>query len=219
MESVADRIQFDLPGALVDDLLKKCNYISAGLYNDFNEILHKKKKFREQLIDRGLLHVDVDLQTPKMNPTSCGVDGAYARQRLISTDIAAVAVEGLPPPVGRRLWSDPRHLSDIRAVPHSGTTGRILRALMVSMELDLADTASHNVVMLDGPLTKPMLSIIQAYRVLEFAPSVLVDLFESQVRSSVKIVDKTFRSPQSDQGMFSLLKILIERVSQLIYWG
>jgi hypothetical protein len=202
MEPVADRIQFDLPGALVDDLLKKCNYISAGLYNDFNEILHKKKKFREQLKDRGLLHVDVDLQAPKMNPTSCGVDGAYARQRLISTDIAAVAavaVEGLPPPVGRKLWSDPRHLSDIRAVPHSGTTGRILRALMVSMELDLADTASHNVVMLDGSLTRPMLSIVQAYRVLEFAPSLLVDLFESQVRSSVKIVDKTFRSPQSDQ--------------------
>jgi len=211
MESVADRIQFDLPGALVDDLLKKCNYISAGLYNDFNEILHKKKKFREQLIDRGLLHADLDLHAPKMNPTSCGVDGAYARQRLISTDItavAAVAVEGLPPLVERRHWPDPRHLSEIEAVPHSGATGRILRALMISMELDLADTANHNVVMLDGSLITPMLSIIQAYRVLEFAPRVLADLFESRVRSSIKIVDKTLRSPQSDQAYVFIPKYI-----------
>ena len=209
MEPNIDQTFFNLPGALVDELLTKCEPISTGLYRGFKEILNKRTKYRKQLHDQGLLHRDTEIITISMNPTSCGVDGAYAHQKLVSTDIAAVAavaVEGLPPPIEKRYWPGPKHLSEMEAVPHHASTGQVLRALMFCMELDLADSAPHSVVMLDGAITTPLISVNQALGALNSAPPFFVDLLESRVRSASKIIEKILCSPHVDQIYVSIPK-------------
>ncbi len=98
-------------------------------------------------------------------PTACGVDGSYAIERLLASDLvaaAAVAVEGLPPPSETRYWPEPRHLVLIETEAHEAETGTILRALMMGMELELAANAPHEVVFLDGSLTTPFIYFNQA---------------------------------------------------------
>ena len=209
MELDIDQVFFDLPGALVDELLTKCDPVSTGLYRGFKEILNNRTKFRKILHDQGLLHSDSEINNVSMNPTSCGVDGAFAHQKLISTDItavAAVAVEGLPPPIEKKYWPGPKHLSEMEAVPHHDSTGQILRALMFCMELDLADSAPHSVVMLDGSMTTPLLAVNQALGALDSAPEIFIDLLKSRVRGATKITEKILTSPQVDQIYVSIPK-------------
>ncbi len=86
-------------------------------------------------------------------PTTCGIDGFYAVERLLASDLvaaSAVAVEGLTPPSEARHWPEPRHLVWVEIEAHEAETGTILRAMMIGMELGLAAQAPHEVVFLDG---------------------------------------------------------------------
>jgi hypothetical protein len=105
--STIDQVFYDLPMALVDELLRSCDTVGDGLYKGFREIYDKRESIREKLRDQGLHHKDTDIIQEPAYPTCCGVDGAYALQRLISIDIAAVAavaVEGLTPPKETAKW-------------------------------------------------------------------------------------------------------------------
>jgi len=209
MEQSGNQTFFDLPGALVDELLHKCDSVSTSLYHGFREILDNRNKFRLNLMDHGLLHNESELIRYSLNPTSCGIDGAYAHQKLISTDIAAVAavaIEGLPPPIEKRFWPGPRHLSEMEAVPHHRSTGQILRALMMCMELDLADSAPHSVVLLDGAMSTPLLAINQALQVLESVPKVFNDLLMDRVDCISNVAIKILSSPKVDRIYASVPK-------------
>jgi len=98
-------------------------------------------------------------------PTTCGVDGSYAVERLLASDLvaaAAVAVEGLTPPSETRHWPEPRHLVWVETEAHEAETGTILCALMIGLELELASQAPHEIVFLDGSLTTPLIYFNQA---------------------------------------------------------
>jgi hypothetical protein len=102
----------------------------------------------------GEIRSDKDLAITSV-PTSCGVDGSYIVERLLSIDIAAfaaLAVEGVTPPSEKRYWPVPRHKSRVLTVSHHERTAQILRGLMMCHELQLATEAPHDVVMLDNSL-------------------------------------------------------------------
>src|SRR5207248_8910973 len=124
----------------------------------------------------GLLRRGSSMLRSYSHPTTCGVDGAYAVERLLATDMAAlagVAVEGLSPPTEVRLWPQPHHLCKVLTINHNDATGLIVRALMITMEMELAAKAPHDVVFMDGSLTTPVIHLNQALARLGEVPAEL----------------------------------------------
>ena len=90
----------ELPEALVEDMLIQCDGISKKLSITFQKLLNLKKQARDTLKDKELLRKDSEITSTPSHPTTCGVDGAFAVEKLLSTDIvgiAGVAVEGFAP--------------------------------------------------------------------------------------------------------------------------
>jgi len=154
----------DLPAALVEEVLDQTGSIAEGLLDAFQKVRKEREALRRSLFDSAMVASESSLGYPPL-PTTCGVDGSYAIERLLTTDIvaaAAVAVEGLTPPSEKRHWEQPRHQTFISAEPHMEDTATILRAVMLGEELLLAKKAPHDVVMLDGTLTLPIIYFNQA---------------------------------------------------------
>ena len=87
----------EIPASLVEQMLMKTNEIGDILQNSIHDINCKKEKFRLQLEQVGLLNNDINFRNIK-SLISGGVDGAYAVDRLLGTDLlfaAAVGVEGI----------------------------------------------------------------------------------------------------------------------------
>jgi hypothetical protein len=154
----------ELPEALVEEMLAKSETIGEKLYEAFKETQINKIVYRKQLEEKGFLKRDTDLGYPDI-PTTCGIDGSYAVERLLATDFvacAAVAVEGLTPPSEKRYWEKPHHRVFIQSEKHDPDTGTVIRGLMIVMELELAVKAPHDLVFLDGSLTTPLIYMNQA---------------------------------------------------------
>ena len=154
----------DLPAALVDEVIQCSQGVGERLLASFEQVRTDRQRYREQLTAAGLLRRESDLENPHI-PTCCGVDGSYAVERLLTTDLAAtaaVAVEGLTPPSEKRFWPEPKHQVAIEAETHNDTTGTVLRGLMITMELALATQAPHDLVFLDGSMTTPVIYLNQS---------------------------------------------------------
>jgi hypothetical protein len=163
-EETQDRPFADLPAALVEEVLERTEDIGWTLLDSFREMRDQRTAWRKGLEAAGLLQRESDLEYVPI-PTTCGVDGSYAVERLLATDLvaaAAVAVEGLTPPSETRYWPEPRHQVTVQTEPHDAETGTIARAVMMGMELELAAKAPHGVVFLDGSLTTPLIHFNQA---------------------------------------------------------
>lgn len=153
----------ELPAALVQEILGITQEISGALLKSFEELDKKREERRYQLKNSKLLRHESDLEF--QSPTCCGVDGAFAVERLLALDMtaaAAVAMEGLTPPSETRYWPEPYHLAHVALEPHSSDSGTVLRALMMGLELSLARQAPHDVILLDGSLTTPTIFFNQA---------------------------------------------------------
>lgn len=154
----------DLPAALVDEVILRSQDIGKTLLGSFEQVRADRQKCRDQLASAGLLRRESDLENQHI-PTCCGIDGSYAVERLLATDLAAaaaVAVEGLTPPSEKRFWPEPRHQAVVETETHSDATGTVLRGLMITMELGLATQAPHDLVFLDGSMTTPVIYLNQA---------------------------------------------------------
>ena len=155
----------ELPQALVEEVLKRTDGIEQELLQSFEELRVQKEDLRKQLVDTGLLK-DASSLPVVQSPTTCGVDGSYAIERLLATDVVvagAVAVEGLIPPSETRCWPDPKHRIHIETEAHNADTGTILQAMMIGMELILAQQAPHDLVLLDGSFTTPIIRFNQGF--------------------------------------------------------
>jgi len=142
----------ELPEALVEEMLEQCDDLGGNLLNSFEKLYEHKSELREKLMEQKKLRRDVELSFTPTHPTTCGVDGAYTIDRLLSTDmvgIAGVAVEGLTPPTEKRYWPKPRHYPKVLATSHSDSTAVVARAVMMCMELELGAKAPHDVVFLN----------------------------------------------------------------------
>jgi hypothetical protein len=164
LEETYERPFADLPSALVEEVLERTENVSRTLLDSFHEMGDRRADRRADLEAANLLQHESDLEYVPI-PTTCGVDGSYAVERLLATDLvaaAAVAVEGLTPPSETRYWPEPRHQVAVETEPHNADTGTIARAVMIGMELELAAQAPHGVVFLDGSLTTPLIHFNQA---------------------------------------------------------
>ena len=161
----------DLPAALVEEVLGRTSAVGKTILDAFREIDNQRASWREELKSSGLLRHEADLEYVPI-PTACGIDGSYAVERMLATDLvaaAAVAVEGLTPPSEKRYWPDPHHQVIIEIEPHDADTSTVVRALMMGMELALAVQAPHEIVFLDGSLTTPIIYFNQALNRVEYS--------------------------------------------------
>jgi len=152
----------DLPQALVEELLEKCGKIGNTLVQNFEQMRNSKKDIRNQLQKDGLLRSKASLRYQSV-PTCCAIDGAYAIEKMLSNDIVAVtgvAIEGLTPPSENRYWSGPTHLSFVDTVNHD--VNSLPRGIMMSMEIEIASNSPHDVVLMDGSFTTPLIHMNQA---------------------------------------------------------
>jgi hypothetical protein len=209
MATTSENIFYELPQALVEEMLQRCSGVSSKLSASFNTIKNSKETIRKTLIENILLHRDAEITALPFNPTTCGVDGSYALDRLLSTDIAAVAalaVEGLTPPTEKRHWPYPRHISEIMPIPHNEATPSILRALMMCFELRLTAEAPHDVVMIDGSFTSPMIALNQALGLLNEAPKELGCILEENAKEAANSIKVVLESNRSDKIYVALPK-------------
>jgi hypothetical protein len=150
----AERPFAELPAGLVEELLERSGTLSHRVGEELRALRAARQERRQALRESGLLQREGDLPEVPI-PTTCGVDGAYAVERLIAMDLVAavaVAVEGLTPPSEARHWPEPQRRVHVKDERHEEETGTLARAVMIGMELELAVQAPHDVVFLDGSL-------------------------------------------------------------------
>ncbi|MHA1683678.1 MAG: DNA double-strand break repair nuclease NurA [Promethearchaeota archaeon] len=200
---------YELPEALVERLLGKTSTLSNQLSNSFKQINSSKDLIRDQLEASGLIQNDSDVIKDEIYPTSCGIDGSYAIEKLLSTDImavAGVAIEGLAPPTEVRHWPNPHHRSEVITVSHSISSATVIRAIMICMELDLAVYAPHDVVFLDGSLLSPVIYFNQASAALRNVPKKLERLFLHWLDIGIKAYKKIIFSRREEKIYAALPK-------------
>lgn len=212
----------ELPAALVDEVLKRTRDLGQQLLEDFEHVRKSRQEWRDRLDQAGLLRRDAELGYPPI-PTTCGVDGSYAVERMLASDLvvaAAVAVEGLTPPSETRHWPEPRHLVWVETEAHEAETGTILRALMIGMELELARQAPHEVVFLDGSLTTPLIYFNQALNKSADAPHLRTSVhFLDRVVSFLDAYREILASSRSDRCWLAIPKYTTRReIGQEMGW-
>lgn len=157
----------EIPASLIEQMLQKTNEIGDMLQSSIHEINRKRQKFRLQLEQIGLL--DTDIRFRNIKPLiSGGVDGAYAVDRLLGTDLlfaAAVGVEGMNEENGKRV--PPSHDVFVNPEKHNPENMIAARAIMVEMEIKLAANAHYDIVYLDGSLTTALIHMYKAINFIE----------------------------------------------------
>ena len=204
----------DLPAALVEEVIGETSAVAHGLLESFQKVKDERRNLREDLDQSGLIINEGSLGTPPA-PTTCAADGSYGIDRLLTMDLAAsaaVAVEGLTPPSETRHWELPTHRCFVVAEPHTEDTATVLRAVMVGHELELLSAAPHELLMLDGTFTLPLIYFNQA---LSKAPDA------KQLNSSREFLSnctdylesylKVVRSERSDKQFIALPKYSTRR--------
>jgi len=212
----------ELPAALVNEVLERIEDLGQKLLADFEQVRAQRQEWRQRLTEAGLLRRDAELAYMPI-PTTCGVDGSYAIERLLASDLiaaAAVAVEGLTPPSETRHWPEPRHLVWVETEAHKAETGTILRALMIGMELELASQAPHEVIFLDGSLTTPLIYFNQALnKSRETEHLKATDYFLSQVHVFLEAYSAILASTRSDRCWLAVPKYTTRReIGQELKW-
>lgn len=204
----------DLPAALVDEVLEETSTVAQELLDSFQNIKNERKSLRSALEASGLLVTESSLGYPPL-PTTCAADGSYAIERLLTTDLAAaaaVAVEGLTPPSEERFWELPRHKSFIAAEPHVEDTATVLRAVMLGEELRLLTDAPHDLVMLDGTLTLPVIYFNQALNKVPDVPQLkCARSFLDRCIEYLSAYRTILRSERSDKHYIALPKYSTRR--------
>lgn len=212
----------DLPAALVEELLGQASTIGERLLESFQRVKIDRDKYRQRLVEAGLLLHESSLGYPPL-PTTCATDGSYGIERLLSSDLAAaaaVAVEGLTPPSEKRHWEQPRHSTFVAAERHHGDTATVLRAVMLGRELLLATSAPHDLVMLDMTLTLPIIYFNQA---LSQAPEIAhLQCSEEFIKHCVEYLQSyldLLRAQRSDRQYVGLPKYSTRReIGRAVDW-
>lgn len=204
----------ELPEALVEEMLSTSERVGEGLYTAFKEIQESKESIRKHLQGKNILKKDAEVGYPGI-PTTCGVDGSYAVERLLATDFAAcaaVAIEGLTPPSEKRHWEKPHHKVLIHPEKHDPDTGTVIRGIMMEMELELAAKAPHDIVFLDGSLTTPLIFMNQATnKVLESDETIIGKSLVGKFRDFLDSYKTILEASRTDKLWVSMPKYTTRR--------
>jgi len=204
----------DLPAALVEEVLAKASSVGDLFLDTFHQVKKDRNTYRKALINEKIVIHESELGYPPL-PTTCGTDGSYAIDRLLTADLvaaAAVAVEGLTPPSEKRYWAQPHHSTFITAEVHNSETATILRAVMLGRELIMADSAPHDLVMIDGTLTLPIIYFNQALnKAPEFSSLHCSQEFISNCVNYLETYRNILHSERSDKNFVSIPKYSTRR--------
>ncbi len=204
----------DLPAVLVDEVLNEASRAGDILLGTLRELRTERDAYRRKLLDLGLVQHESALGYPPL-PTTCGTDGSYAIDRLLTADLvaaAAVAVEGLTPPSEKRYWEQPHHATFVAPEVHHEDTATILRAIMLGRELLLALQAPHDLVMLDGTLTLPIIYFNQALNKAPQVPTLHCSReFLDHCVEYLQAYQTILRSARSDRQFIALPKYSTRR--------
>lgn len=152
----------DLPDALVRDLLSKAVPIGDAVRERMERLRLSRDDVRNTARSLKMIRRKADLDITR-EPSVAGVDGSYQIHRLTALDLcaaAAVAIEGTSKEE-RRHWQEPYHRIWINGLPHNVDSVGPLRGLMVSMEVELASEAPHDLVLLDGSFSSLIIYLNQ----------------------------------------------------------
>jgi hypothetical protein len=152
----------DLPDALVRDLLAKATPVATAIAEKLELFRRVRPQLRSNAMRANVICRKSDLDVTR-EPSVVGIDGSYQVHRLTAVDLcasAAVAVEGTTKEA-KRHWPEPYHEMWVDSVPHEIDTIGALRGTMISMELNLAHVAPHDVVLLDGSFTSLIIYLNQ----------------------------------------------------------
>lgn len=212
----------DLPAALVDEVLEQASSAGEHLLRTFEQVKADRSAYRQALLDRELVLHESALGYPPL-PTTCGTDGSYAIERLLTADMiaaAAVAVEGLTPPSEKRHWEQPHHSTFVVTEVHHAETAGILKAIMVGNELLLASSAPHDLVMLDGTLATPIIHFNQALNQVSEAGSLRCSQeFVAHCRDYLEAYRVILRSQRTDKNYIGLPKYSTRReIGSMMGW-
>ena len=154
--------EMGLPAVLVEDILRRSEDAGASLVDSIRKVQGSREPIRKWLKEQGML-----LDGPGDDEgaaTTCGIDGSYVIDSMLSTSAvacAAVAVEGFVPPRHDGFWPV-RHRSFVGVEAHSADTTVMVRGLMRMMEAELAAAAPHAVVLFDGSAASQVIHANQA---------------------------------------------------------
>ncbi|MEM1971416.1 MAG: DNA double-strand break repair nuclease NurA [Candidatus Anstonellales archaeon] len=202
MEIESEKSFEGLPQSLVAEMLSRYKELGDNLIEQFNETQKAKYKIRNLLEGKDLLKKEGDILGSHAYPTTCGIDGSYSIDRLLATDIvaiASVAIEGLTPPTERRFWPEPHHLCDIFTTNHSDLTFLSARAVMFTMELELAYNAPHDVIFLDGSLVTPLIHFNQAFSRIDEVPTNIADILLKRIKNTLNYYKEILMPSRSDK--------------------
>ena len=205
----------ELPKSLVDEVLDRTKGIGQELLESFEELREKKETWRKQLVDRSIVKRDSSLPLAQ-SPTSCGVDGSYAIEKLLATDLVvagAVAVEGLTPPSEKRFWPEPTHFVHVETEAHSPDTDTILRAGMIGMELILAQQAPHELVLIDGSFITPVIYFNQGFSKAEEQPDLktVKEFLAERIKSFLEAYYHVLAAQRNDRQWVAVPKYTTNR--------
>ena len=213
----------ELPRLLVDEVLDRTKGIGQELLQSFEELREKKEEWRKQLVSSGMVKRDSSLPRAQ-SPTTCGVDGSYAVERLLATDLVvagAVAVEGLTPPSEKRFWPEPTHFVHVETEAHNPDTGSILRAGMIGMELILARQAPHELVLLDGSLTTPVIYFNQGFSKAKEYPNLktVKEYLVEKIKPFLEAYHYILTASRSDRQWVAVPKYTVRReIGERLGW-
>lgn len=212
----------DLPAALVEEVLAQSSAAGDLLLQTFREVKTSQVAYRQALLDQKIIIHESALGYPPL-PTTCGTDGSYAIERLLTADLAAaaaVAVEGLTPPSEKRHWDQPHHSTFVVTEVHHAETSTILRAVMLGRELLLAIGAPHDLVMIDGTLTLPIIYFNQALNLASETPALNCSKeFLKCCLDYLEAYKVILKSQRSDKNYIALPKYSTRReIGRIMGW-
>jgi NurA domain len=204
----------DLPAGLVEEMLSQTSAVGDLLLETFRGLKADRAGLRQELLNRKIILNESILEYPPL-PTTCAADGSYAIERLLTVDLAAaaaVAVEGLTPPSEKRHWQAPHHSTFVAAEVHQAETSTVLRAIMLGRELLIASQAPHDLVMIDGTLTLPIIYFNQAIsKSVEISRLNCSQEFIRHCSSYLDAYTTILRSERSDKNYVGLPKYSTRR--------
>jgi len=189
----------DLPDALVQDLLAQATPVAERVSTHLNRLRQARNSIRQRVRSEGLIARKADLDVTR-EPSVVGIDGSYQIHRLTALDLcaaAAVAVEGTSKEA-RRHWQEPYHRMWVNCFEHSKNATNTLRGLMISMELDLAAEAPHDLVLLDGSFIVLLIYLNQGLTSFYEAPTLLREEFQRRWEEH-QVLDRFLELIQSNR--------------------
>jgi hypothetical protein len=198
----------DIPASLVEEMLSKTTQISNNLISSFDIIKKKRHYFRSQLDRSEILGKDTEIKSPTVL-TTCGIDGAFAIERLLGTDLIAIAtvgVEGLMSTHQKGKWGSPNHNVFINPERHDPENMIAARGLMIEMEINLAASAPYDLIFLDGSLTTGLIHMYKAIDFIEKRKSITANQIRDNYKNFLTSYHKILKSTDNKRQWIGIPK-------------